>query len=181
MIFKRLKKEIPWQHRVNEKYNSEEPRLSCWIGEHPYTYSGVSWPAHPFTQTTEIIRDKLEKEINYKFNSVLCNLYRNCKDGIGWHSDNEPMLGKNPFIASISLGETRTFEMRRKIQNYTSETDYEYAQIYRFPLTHGSLLIMDGATQVDWQHQVPKEYHDKGPRINLTFRKIYPINELSFR
>ena len=174
-IFEQLRDELPWEKRINKKYNTEEPRLSCWIGEHPYIYSGVEWPALPFTPLTEMIRERLFEILNYKFNSVLANLYRDGKDSIAWHSDDEPMLGKKPFIASISLGDLRMFELRRKLDlTKNSEKDYDYVQHLRVPLTHGSLLIMEGATQDDWQHQVPREYHDRGPRINLTYRTIYP-------
>lgn len=173
-IFDQLVKELPWETRINKKYNTEEPRLSCWIGEHKYIYSGVEWAPLPFNPITEMLNDLLYEKINYKFNSVLCNLYRNEKDSVAWHSDDEPMLGKHPYIASLSFGDNRMFEMRRKIESNQPIQDYEFVQHIKIPLTHGSLVIMQGATQDDWQHQVPKEYHSRNQRMNLTFRTIYP-------
>ena len=48
------------------------------------------------------------------FNSVLLNLYRDGRDSVSWHADNEPGLGRNPVIASISLGATRRFQMKHR-------------------------------------------------------------------
>lgn len=99
-----------------------------------------------------MLRDRLYETLNYKFNSVLANLYRDGKDSVAWHSDDEPMLGKHPYIASISLGDRRMFELRRKLDLNTHDIDdYNYVQHVKVPLTHGSLLIMEGATQDDWQ------------------------------
>jgi alpha-ketoglutarate-dependent dioxygenase alkB family protein 3 len=122
-----------------------------------------------------MIRNRLHEVLNYKFNSVLGNFYRDGKDSVAWHSDDEPMLGKHPYIASLSFGDLRMFEMRRKPSNPNpTSDDYDFVQHVKIPVNHGSLLIMEGATQDDWQHQIPKEYHDRGGRINLTYRTIYP-------
>ena len=98
------------------------------------------------------------------FNSVLCNLYRNGQDSMGFHADNERELGQNPLIASLNLGETRRFLFRRKDDKTVK---------YELLLTSGSLLIMGGETQHYWHHAVPKEPKRSKPRINLTFRHIY--------
>ena len=85
------------------------------------------------------------------------------------------MLGKLPFIASLTFGATRTFEMRRKLSHESqSEENYKYVQHLQVPLTSGSLLVMEEATQADWEHQVPVVDEQCGERINLTFRTIYP-------
>jgi alkylated DNA repair dioxygenase AlkB len=97
------------------------------------------------------------------FNSVLLNFYRNGRDAMGWHSDDEPELGMNPVIASVNLGATRRFMLRYK-------TDHQFK--YELELQHGSLLIMRGALQHFWQHQVPKTNRPLPSRINLTFRVI---------
>ncbi len=94
---------------------------------------------------------------------MLLNLYRNGRDSVAWHSDDEPELGKNPVIASVSFGATRRFMFRHKTQK---ELKCE------IELTHGSLLLMRGATQHFWQHQIPKIKKIIQPRINLTFRQV---------
>jgi len=98
------------------------------------------------------------------FNSVLLNLYRNGKDGVGWHSDRTENFGKNQVIASVSFGETRPFRLRHKTRK-----DIPTVEI---PLTHGTLLLMAGTTQTHWEHHIPKTAKDILPRINLTFRQV---------
>ncbi len=105
---------------------------------------------------------------------MLGNLYRDGQDEVPWHSDNEAMLGKRPYIASLTFGSTRTFEMRRTLKESEREEYYNYVQHLNIPLTNGSLLIMEESTQDDWEHRVPKTDEACGERINLTFRTIYP-------
>ena len=108
------------------------------------------------------MRHHLEVFCGVSFNSVLANYYRGGQDSVAWHSDNEPELGVNPIIASVSLGGTRCFQMRHK--KIAEER-------YALELEHGSLLVMQGPTQHFWQHQIPKRKYAL-PRINLTFRRI---------
>lgn len=178
-MFSKLLAELPWSQKTNYRQGEgyEEPRLTCWFGELPYTYARSTMDAntqwHPLLLT---LRGAVQQASGCSFNSLLCNLYRNCHDSIGWHSDDEASLGNKPTIASLSLGDTRVFSLRK--QPAPEENgDYTYVERIRVPLSHGTLLLMDGATQDDWQHQVGKEYHDRGPRINLTFRTIFPEPE----
>ncbi|MEO0474179.1 MAG: alpha-ketoglutarate-dependent dioxygenase AlkB, partial [Bacteroidota bacterium] len=99
-----------------------------------------------------------------QFNSVLLNLYRHGQDSMGWHSDDEPELGSNPLIASVSFGEARRFHLKHK-----SRKDLDRI---RMDLGHGSLLVMGGALQHHWQHQISKTAKPVSPRMNLTFRWI---------
>ncbi|KAG8438374.1 hypothetical protein GDO86_008888 [Hymenochirus boettgeri] len=175
-MFDQLRREIPWSQKTNMGPDGpyQQPRLTCWYGEVPYTYSRSTLQAnshwHPLLT---MLKDHIEEVTGYTFNSLLCNLYRNDKDSIDWHSDDEAALGINPVIASLSLGETRHFQMRRKPLP-EDHGDFTYVERVHVPLDHGTLLLMEGATQEDWQHRVPKEYHDRKPRINLTFRTMYP-------
>ncbi|XP_053139069.1 alpha-ketoglutarate-dependent dioxygenase alkB homolog 3 [Hemicordylus capensis] len=175
-MFEQLLQEIPWRQRthVRQDLYFEEPRLTAWYGELPYTYSRLTMQAnadwHPLLA---MLKDRIEDFTKNTFNSLLCNLYRNEKDSVDWHSDDEPPLGRNPVIASLSFGATRVFEMRKKPLP-EENGDYTYVQRVRIPLDHGTLLMMEGATQEDWQHRVSKEYHSREARINLTFRTMYP-------
>lgn len=143
-----------------------QPRLSAWYGDADsmYAYSGVVLNPHPWTDTLLKIRRDIEKASGHRFNSVLLNLYRDGNDSVGWHSDAEPELGTMPVIASLSLGETRTFRFRHKLRKELKPVSLE--------LNDGSLLLMAGPTQRFWQHTVVKERRLCGPRINLTFRTI---------
>ena len=60
------------------------------------------------------VKDRVEEQTGLSFNSVLANLYRDGKDSVAWHADDEAQLGKDPVIASVSFGDLRNFEMRQK-------------------------------------------------------------------
>ncbi|MES2592651.1 MAG: alpha-ketoglutarate-dependent dioxygenase AlkB [Bacteroidota bacterium] len=142
------------------------PRLTAWYGntnEH-YHYSGISMPINNWTEDLLFIKARIEIYTKNNFTGVLLNYYRDGQDSVGWHSDDEKELGTNPVIASVSLGETRLFQMRSLTDKKIKKVD--------IPLTHGSLLIMKGATQHFWEHRVPKTTKAVSPRINLTFRVL---------
>jgi alkylated DNA repair dioxygenase AlkB len=109
------------------------------------------------------IRQRVENETYMKFNSVLLNLYRNGKDGVGWHSDKTKSSNKNMDIASITFGETRMFQLRHKFRKEIPKLE--------IPLHHGTFLLIAGCTNSFWEHQIPKTARNVLPRINLTFRK----------
>ena len=88
----------------------------------------------------------------------MANLYQDGKDFVPWHSDDEPMLGKHPLIASLSFGATRTFELRRKLDSGTID-DYKYFKHIKVPLRNGSLITMEGACQLDWEVCYKLKYH----------------------
>jgi alkylated DNA repair dioxygenase AlkB len=140
------------------------PRLTAWQGDPDavYVYSGIRNIPKPWTPTVLLLKTKAEAAAQTAFNSVLINRYRTGIDSMGWHADKERELGPQPVIASVSLGTTRTFEFRHT----------KTRQTHAIQLTHGSLLIMQGRTQLDWAHRVPKEPEARGERINLTFRYV---------
>jgi len=141
------------------------PRLEAFFASEKriYSYSGVDLQTHDFTKELLVLKEQIEKICGEKFNCVLVNLYRNGHDSNGWHADDELALGKNPIIASLSLGATRSFDLKH---NLTKEK-------ISYNLTHGSLLVMKGAIQHYWKHQIGKTKKVNDPRINLTFRYIY--------
>ena len=139
-----------------------QPRLTAWHGDRSYTYSGLTLEPEPWTPLLLQVKAAVEAASSHRFNSVLLNYYRDGRDSMGMHSDDEPELGRNPVIASVSLGEERYFILRHK---RTGET-------LKFPLPSGSLLVMSGATQHHWLHGINKSARTMGPRLNLTFRNI---------
>ncbi|XP_011856736.1 PREDICTED: alpha-ketoglutarate-dependent dioxygenase alkB homolog 3 [Mandrillus leucophaeus] len=175
-ILEQLCQAVPWKQRtgIREDITYQQPRLTAWYGELPYTYSRITMEPNPhWHPVLRTLKNRIEENTGHTFNSLLCNLYRNEKDSVDWHSDDEPSLGRCPTIASLSFGATRIFEMRKKPPP-EENGDYTYVERVKIPLDHGTLLIMEGATQADWQHRVPKEYHSREPRVNLTFRTVYP-------
>jgi alkylated DNA repair dioxygenase AlkB len=155
------------QHRVRVYGRTHPaPRLSAWHGDEGlrYTYSGLTLEAQPWTPELQDIRSQIEAAAGTSFNTVLLNQYRNGKDSMGWHSDDEPELGTNPVIASVSFGDARRFIMRHRTRD-----DIDRIEL---ALGHGSVLIMRGATQHNWQHHVPRTARSVGTRVNLTFRLV---------
>ncbi|WAR07022.1 ALKB3-like protein [Mya arenaria] len=176
-IYETLFHELPWRQQSDIRRDGEkylQPRLTTWYGDQPYSYSGVTHPARTDWHPTLLrIKELIADCTGLSFNSMLANLYRDGHDSLAWHSDDEKSLGPQPTIASVSFGDTRTFQLRKKPPPEKAG-DYELMQHVDVPLTHGSLLVMEGATQDDWQHRIPREYHDRSGRINLTFRVIFP-------
>lgn len=138
------------------------PRLTAWYGDPgaSYTYSGIRNEPLPWTAELLELKQRIEAASGERFNSMLGNLYRGAADSMGWHSDDERELA--PAIASLSLGAARTFQLRRKRPPQ---------DVVSMRLTGGSLLLMAGESQREWQHRVPKEPAE-GERINLTFRRV---------
>ena len=161
--------EINWQSQPIKIFGKlvMQPRLMAWYGnpDVPIKYSGVTFLPNPWTATLLALKDKIEKHLETEFNGVLCNLYRNGNDSMGWHSDDESYLGKLPTIPSLSLGAERVFQLKHKAEKNLSKN---------LVLEHGSLLLMQGETQTHYKHQLPKTKRITEPRINLTFRQINP-------
>ncbi|MFK7862838.1 MAG: alpha-ketoglutarate-dependent dioxygenase AlkB [Pseudohongiellaceae bacterium] len=159
----------PWHqdHLVIAGKTVQVPRLQCWMGDvgSNYSYSGIRLKPVPWSPVVLEIRAKIKEVCGYEFNSVLLNHYRDGADSVAWHADDEPELGANPVIASLSLGADRSLQLCPK--NTTSR-----AVKARIPLLNGSLLIMGKGMQNNWLHQVPKEKKNTKVRINLTFRNI---------
>ena len=163
-VFARLLADTPWRAETVLVYGKRhpQPRLTAWYGDASYTYSGLRLEPLPWTPLLLELRAAVEAACGQRFNSVLLNLYRNERDSMGMHSDDEPELGPTPVIASLSFGATRTLVLRHKRDK----------QVLRLPLTDGSLLLMAGATQQNWVHGINKSTRPLGARINLTFRYI---------
>ncbi|MDB3996556.1 alpha-ketoglutarate-dependent dioxygenase AlkB [Gammaproteobacteria bacterium] len=140
------------------------PRLQAWHADDGinYTYSGKKLQRHDWNNTLLEIKKIIESITSFKFNSVLANLYRDGNDSMGLHSDDEKELGKNPVIASLSLGESRDIYFKHK----KNKSSLVISQ------TSGQLLVMRGRTQEYWKHEIKKTKKFKKPRINLTFRNI---------
>ena len=168
-LFAVLQEQVAWEtHRIRMFGRVvDSPRLSCWMGDAgtAYTYSGTRfeprpWPSH----LLEAVRARLADELGSAFNSALANRYRDGRDYMGWHSDNEAVLGPRPLIASLSLGATRRFVLKHR-------EDAGQARLV-LELPHGSVLVMGGDTQHNYKHALPRTARPVGERINLTFRRI---------
>ncbi|WP_026339918.1 alpha-ketoglutarate-dependent dioxygenase AlkB family protein [Amphritea japonica] len=168
-LFLTLVQQLNWRQDQIKMFGKcvNIPRLQCFQGDPgiKYHYSGLSLKSAPWHPLIKTIKQRIEVLSGHRFNSVLINYYRNGQDSMGWHSDDEPELGKNPVIASLSLGQQRRFLFRHRFDKTISPQEYL--------LNSGSLLIMAGQLQHNWQHSVPKTRRPSEGRINLTFRWTY--------
>jgi alkylated DNA repair dioxygenase AlkB len=167
LAFSELLARTPWREEEILMFGKKvmQPRLFSWHADPgvEYKYSGLRLRPEPWTDLLQELRVRIAQATGGDYNSVLLNLYRNERDSNGWHSDDEKELGSEPKIASLSLGEGRDFCLRHKT---------EKLETVKINLTSGSLLLMEGSTQENWKHCIPKRTRKQGPRINLTFRKI---------
>lgn len=162
-FYEKMLHNTPWREYEMPMYDKtvKAPRMISWYEdkENPGAdENGLDW-----TPELLFIKEKVEKETEVKYNSVLLNLYRDGKDGVSWHSDKVGTTKKNTYIASVTFGETRIFKIRHKFRKDIPQLD--------IPLYHGTLLLMGGEMQSFWEHQVPKTAKNILPRINLTFRQ----------
>lgn len=167
-LFTALRHGIPWENHPVRLFGRElpAPRLSCWIGDPDatYGYSGLVRAPRPWSRVLAGLRDRIATAAEAPFNSVLANLYRDGRDAMGWHADDERELGPTPVIASLSLGATRRFVLKHRAG----------APRLAVELPPGSLLVMAGDTQASYRHALPRTAKPVGARINLTFRHVHP-------
>ncbi|WLD59043.1 alpha-ketoglutarate-dependent dioxygenase AlkB [Salinispirillum sp. LH 10-3-1] len=158
---------LPWRQESIRLFGRTllQPRLLVWMGDRPYRYSGQTYQPVPWDARLKTLAERLAQSADAGLNSVLCNWYQHGQHSMGWHSDNEPELGAEPVIVSVSLGEARRFLLRRKV---------EPRQKVEYLLQHGDVLVMRGRSQCEWEHSVPKSARVTEGRINLTYRLILP-------
>lgn len=171
-LFALLQHETPWEQseiRIAGR-RIPIPRLNAWYGDPGagYSYSGTQLTRRSWTPALTGLRSAVECATGRTFNSALLNYYRGGADSVDWHSDDEPELGPEPVIAALSLGATRRFELRHRI---------DAALRHRLDLGDGALLLMAGGMQRHWRHRVPKEPGIAAPRISITFRLARPVRE----
>ncbi|MDT0593381.1 alpha-ketoglutarate-dependent dioxygenase AlkB family protein [Glaciecola petra] len=161
-------RQLAWQQAHITLYGKQHkiPRLQAWYGDPntAYKYSGLLMQPLAWDPVLKHLKTLCEETLNVCFNSVLANLYRDGSDSMGMHADDEPELGVNPTIASVSLGQTRRFTFKQK----------QSKESVKIELQHSSLLTMAGQTQTYWQHGMNKSRTQTGPRINFTFRFVHP-------
>ncbi len=161
-----ISNDILWRNDKIKMFGKifDQPRKVAWYGDENvlYNYSGIEMKSKYWTKSLYKIKNILEEEYSLLFNSVLVNLYRNGDDYMSYHQDNEPELGNNPTLASISFGAERDFLFKH----------IERKEVIKVSLGDGDLLVMGNETQRFWKHSIPKRKKVHSPRLNLTFRNI---------
>jgi alkylated DNA repair dioxygenase AlkB len=166
--FQALKEKVNWRNDKIKMYGKEHflPRLTAWYADPPmvYTYSKITMHPDPWLPEMLDLKNRIEKHTNETFNSLLLNYYRSGQDHVSWHADNEPELGRNSLIASLSLGGVRRFQLKHRYNASLPSVTLE--------LESGSLVLMSDEIQDFWLHRITQTKKSVDPRINLTFRTI---------
>jgi len=151
--FERLYADIRWRSERRLMYEREldVPRLLA-----SYRLDDPALP-EPLGEAAERVRAAL----GAPFNAVGLNLYRDQHDSVAPHNDRLGEIMEGQPIALLSLGETRRMTIRAKRPP---------RRVLQVDLAAGSLLVMDYATQLHYDHGIPKEKAPLGPRISLAFR-----------
>ena len=169
LMLRKLAEQTKWRQEAVKIYGKEyqQPRLVALYADNGkrYDYSGITLHPLPWTDLLREIKRRIEDCTDTTFNAVFLNFYRDHNDSMGFHSDDEKELGKNPLIASLTFGATRTFLMKHKFHKELPSV--------KIPLEAGTVLLMKGATQHNWKHGINKQTTPCGPRINLTFRTLF--------
>jgi len=164
--------DVPWEQTSQLMYGKMviTPRLTAWYGDPNTDYStkGEGSPTLSWTPELLEIKAKVEAISGITFNSVLLNYYRDQNDSVAWHSDRDGVPGRNKYVASVSFGQERLFDLRKKD---------DPTKAFSIMLEDGSYLLMKGEFQDQWQHRIAKSRLSMGPRVNLTFRISKKQNE----
>lgn len=157
--------ELAWESREIVLFGRRilQPRLVAWAGDIDYRYSGQTLPPRAFGPVLRGLVDRVNAHVGVAFNHVLANRYRDGNDSMGMHSDDEPELGGDPVVCSVSFGASRTFLLVPKRRG---------GERLELVLTAGSLLLMDGGCQRHYRHGIPKEPAVREERISLTLRRV---------
>jgi alkylated DNA repair dioxygenase AlkB len=161
-----LRDELAWEHREIVMFGRRvlQPRLIAWAGSLGYRYSGQTLEARPPTPATAALLARVVEHTRVPFNHVLVNRYRDGADSIGRHADDEPELGRDPIVATLSLGASRRFVLEPRRAKLGAR--------HAIDVAHGSLLVMGGTCQRHYVHGVPRASRTVGERISLTFRRL---------
>lgn len=142
-----------------------------------YKFSGNTVPAKPWPSALLYVRDMLTRLTGYCFNFVLVNRYRDGRDYIAEHRDDERELDPAVPIASLSLGCARDFVFRHHDARKRGPQKREILPV-KLLLEHGSLLMMNPPTNKLWFHSLPQRKNCPGVRLNLTFRRVLKSPEM---
>jgi alkylated DNA repair dioxygenase AlkB len=164
IVFNELLRGTPWLvvRYENEGRPGELPRLTVNYGERSYDYSGLTFAPLPWTPLLAELKGYAEVLTGQTFNALIVQLYRDGRDRVNWHADDNPSVGVDPTIVSLSFGATRRFLLRPR----------RGGDELALTLNSGDVVVMRGDLQHTHVHRVPREPAVTEPRINLTFRAI---------
>jgi len=165
-LLKWCRHQIPWEAGEVVVFGKRHPipRRHCWFAPAGvvYRWSGTTMEPNAMPDALKVLTERLHEQLGVHFPTALANLYRDGSDRMGWHRDDEALLGPKPPVVSLSLGASRDFKMRPR----------GGGPAHTLPLLHGSVLLMEAGCQDHWEHALPPRKRVHGPRVNLTFRPL---------
>ena len=142
-------------------------RSVAYYGKHPYTYTGGSHPPRSFNENQylkTVLEAVNERYPEFDYNSAMITRYRDGKDFMPLHADDEDCISQNSSIMTLSFGETRALQFRPKDSHSFSDATLN--------LAHGDVVLMSQLSQSHFLHTIPKEPFSSKPRISITLRLI---------
>ncbi len=106
------------------------------------------------------LKQRIEVLMGREYSVCVGIYYKNGHADVGYHQDLRA-YGDTSSIASISLGQPRTFSLR-KLE--------DPSDVHNMVLPHGSLIVMGEHCQERYAHAILPEPEIDQPRLNLTFR-----------
>lgn len=116
----------------------------------------------PLPSELRDVKERAEALLHAAFNAVSVQYYRDGGDSVAWHSDHTEDLVERPYVALVSLGAVREMQIRSKMKPRRS---------FSVDLEAGSLLVMGGLAQEQWEHHIPKVARPIGARISIALRQ----------
>lgn len=148
---------VPFEQRKRWMYNQlfDEPRLTA-------EYPDIADAPEPFIAT---IAQALSDRYGVPYDGLWLNLYRDERDGTGWHGDWPSCKREECIVPVLSLGATRKFLLKPR----------EGGPSVALTPTGGDLVVMGGRCQRDWRHSVPKQSRPAGVRVSLNFQSTFQM------
>jgi alkylated DNA repair dioxygenase AlkB len=152
-LFEHLQRSLSWTQETMWMYDHSVavPRLLARFA-----------PDEPLPAELLEVKLRTEAQLETRFNAVSVQYYRDGSDSVAWHSDHTEDLIDRPCVALVSLGAVREMQLRSKSKP---------RRAFSVDLEPGSLLVMGGLAQEQWEHHIPKVSRAIAPRISIALRQ----------
>jgi alkylated DNA repair dioxygenase AlkB len=156
--FAALREEVAWHSERRRMYEREVdvPRLTA--------HFRLDDPSLPVALAEAAATIRAAVAAPFDINGL--NFYRDEHDSVAPHNDKLHRMVAGQPIALLSLGAVRRMTIRAKRPP---------RRVVHIDLETGSLLLMDYASQLHYDHGIPKQKIPVGPRISVALRVRGPV------